>query len=443
MDSVKLFWNYAADNVTNIDSVEVKVFATEMVYVPTGNFCLGDGNGSQRSTNSFQLKNALNNFVTITDKWSPLVNTFVAINYSSSDDATLYKDGIRISGLDGLDVTGNKTASHPDFPTGYRSFYCMKYEVSQGQYADFLNTLSLRDTSVPNSYLDTTRLKKVNPRYKLALGGLDPYFGYTPADIQRHTITLDSVEVKYTVSRPDRAFGKGGNYYYYLAFTDWAALRPMSELEYEKASRGTLPPFYKGDANGNYNYNPDTTSNWSGFDWAWGNDTTIARAIQMPAMGTNAYTTLRYSGVENGTETFNNYNIYKRYLNPVFANTTSGGDGGDGPYRVGIFATDTSSRISSGASYYGIMDFGKNVNQTVVTLGNSVGRSLSYKRHGDGYLNAYGNADANEFLQFSTGGGMLMGSPFLNKQQAVSDRSSPYSNSATGFRSVRTAPSDN
>src|SRR4051794_30700617 len=33
-ENVKLLWNYGAAGVTNIDSVEVRMFATEMVYVP-------------------------------------------------------------------------------------------------------------------------------------------------------------------------------------------------------------------------------------------------------------------------------------------------------------------------------------------------------------------------------------------------------------------------
>ena len=36
-------------------------------------------------------------------------------------------------------MTGSLSAS---FPKGYAAFYGMKYEITQGQYADFLNTLS-------------------------------------------------------------------------------------------------------------------------------------------------------------------------------------------------------------------------------------------------------------------------------------------------------------
>ncbi len=443
MDSVKLLWNYGADNVTLIDSLEIKVFATEMVYVPAGSFALGDGNGTLKSNNAFQLKNAQNNYVVITDKWSPLVNTKNNASLNGNDDAVLYTDGIRISGLDGLDTNNDKVADLPDFPTGYRAFYCMKYDVTQGQFADFLNTLSLRDTTVNNWMLpDTTRLKKVNTRYKMALQNLDPFYYNVPVDPQRHTVLLDSVEVKYTVSRPDRAFGKASQQHL-LAFSDWAGLRPMSEMEFEKAARGPLPPTYKSYPSG-FASNGDTTMQWSGFDWAWGNDTSIARANNM---FNSTYAVLNYSGIENGTETFTNYNIYKRYINPLYgggnmnSKTYNGGDGGDGPFRVGIFATDSSNRITSGATYYGIMDFSKNVSKWVIGAGASMGRSLSYKKHGDGWLSAYGSADNNEFLPNNNSGPMIGGSAYYTKNGAVSERLN--GGNYTGFRSVRTAPTDN
>ena len=122
--------------------------------------------------------------------------------------------------------------------------------------------------------------------------------------------------------------------------------------------------------------------------------------------------------------------------------TYSGGDGGDGPFRVGVFATDTSSRISSGATYYGIMDFSKNGSHMVIGIGGSITRTMSYKKHGDGLLNAYGNSDASEFFQQNNNGPLGGGSMYLYKAAAISERAT-YGNQFISFRSVRTAPSDN
>ncbi len=443
MDSVKLLWHYGADLVTNIDSVEVKLFATEMVYVPGGSFALGDGNGSLKSNSAFQLKNAPNNYVMITEQWSPLINTKNNNELSGQDDITLFNDGVRISGLQGLDINNDKIADLPDFPTGYRSFYCMKYDVTQGQYTDFLNTLSLRDSSTFSPFLsDTVRLKRINPKYKLALRRLDVFYFSKPLNPLRHTIALDTVQGKYTVTRPDRAIGNTSPEQA-LSFNDWAGLRPISEPEFEKAARGPMAPVYKKISS--YAIS-DSSLGWSGFDWAWGNDTLSNRVTSY-----NANLILNYNGVENGKEFFTNYNYLKRYFNPLFANSSrnptatierrfTGGDQEDGPYRVGIFATDSSDRIISGASYYGIMDLSKGVGKNVVSMGLETGRSQSFKKHGDGYLNAYGNHEPLEFSSINLSFGIASAS-FIYRLEAVSNRNN--NSTYTGIRCVRTAPSDN
>ncbi|MDQ4140729.1 MAG: hypothetical protein M3142_09400 [Bacteroidota bacterium] len=416
-ENLKLVWNYGAAGVTNIDSVEVRVFATEMVYVPDGSFCLGDGDGNNyKSSNSFQLKNAPGNYAVITDKWGPLINTLDNYNGNSIDDQTLVNDGIRISGTSGIDINNDKVADYPNFPTGYKGFYCMKYKVTQGQYTDFLNTISVNDTteSLVSNYTVTSSpdfLKTVPKHMQAAWGGLGDfiYMFFFPQDKRRHTITFDSLELKFTVSRPDRAYALM-DLNKSFSFSEWFALRPMSELEFEKACRGPLPP---------YSSQPYRT------DHVWGADS----AYPLP---TYSNTTLTFSGVENGTEFFSDYDVSKRDLDP-YNTTIANGDGGTGPYRVGIFATDTSTRISSGASYYGIMDLGKITHEIVVPISNSNFREFNYTS-GKGVLSAFGKSYSfpkvdqvnNSVYRISTTSARGLNYTFLY-----------------GLHAVRIAPSDN
>ena len=51
-------WNFGAtggDGLNAADTFTVKVFAIEMVYIPTGPFEIGDGNGTAESTNAFHV----------------------------------------------------------------------------------------------------------------------------------------------------------------------------------------------------------------------------------------------------------------------------------------------------------------------------------------------------------------------------------------------------
>jgi formylglycine-generating enzyme required for sulfatase activity len=309
-NSLQFVWDYGLEGVSGSSTVRVKVFAIEMVYIPTSAFYAGSG-GSETS--------AFYTYPTTTNPY--LISSESAISVGTTSGYLYYSSP-------SYAYAGDQTGPIPaDFPKGYAAFYIMKYEVSQGQYADFLNTLTSAQASA---------------RYAGSTG-------------TRHTIS-GSYQA-YSASRPDRAC----NFLSWddlCAYADWTALRPFTELEFEKAARGPSVP----------------TAN----EYVWGSTAIIqAKAI---------------SGTEDGTETITTTGANCNYGSTTF----SGGDAGQGPLRCGIFATGSSTRESSGASYYGVMGLGGNVTERPVTVGNSTGRAFT-GLHGDGVISDSGYADVTNW----------------------------------------------
>jgi formylglycine-generating enzyme required for sulfatase activity len=103
----------------------------------------------------------------------------------------------------------------PAFPKGVDPFYIMKYEVSQGDYVKFLNTLGDHSASI---------------RYP---GGVPDYRE------QGGTIRIENG--RFIAGRP----GQRMMFWHWddmMAYTDWAALRPYTEFEFTKAVRGPMEP---------------------------------------------------------------------------------------------------------------------------------------------------------------------------------------------------------
>ena len=272
------------DGVNDGDLVQVKVFAIEMVYIPQGNFYAGDGT-LNNVTGQFSSGNTTAPFL-ITNENSLTLGGAPVTNLGNRN----------ASGMSIADDFNNITTQTlpAAFPKGYNAFYCMKYEISQGAYTDFLNTLTRtqQQTRVA-SIINTDAITNI-------------YVMSNSSTIQdRNVISCPPSgngtvpPVVFSCSRIDRAC----NFLAWMdgaAYMDWSGLRPMTELEFEKVSRGTLPAVAD--------------------EYAWG---TI---VYVP--GTNI------SGPENGTETITNPGANVNNNGPF-----TGGDGGiDGPLRSGIFA---------------------------------------------------------------------------------------------------------
>ncbi|NKB90510.1 MAG: SUMF1/EgtB/PvdO family nonheme iron enzyme [Acidobacteria bacterium] len=174
----------------------------EMVHVPAGGFWVGDTGGeASESYGGFRGHGA--------DGADYLfrVNDETAIQIGDQPGHMSYV----------VDTyTGDGKGPIPaEFPKGTEAFWVMKYELSQGSYAEFLNDLWETDT------------------YERArLGGRT--YGTNGGSI---VLGDDG----YHAQNPDRA-ARNLTWDDQLAFTDWAALRPMTELEFTKAARGPREP---------------------------------------------------------------------------------------------------------------------------------------------------------------------------------------------------------
>ncbi len=137
-NEVELRWNYGTDGVADNDRVEVSVHAIEMVYIPKGSFEIGDGNGTNDSKGSFEKSS--NQSVTITKNLTKGITSDDG-GIPNDNKSTITSQGIGIDGTGGLDKDSDGNIENADFPTGYEAFYLMKYELSMGQYTEFLNKI--------------------------------------------------------------------------------------------------------------------------------------------------------------------------------------------------------------------------------------------------------------------------------------------------------------
>jgi formylglycine-generating enzyme required for sulfatase activity len=182
-----------------------------------------------------------------------------------------------------------------------------------------------------------------------------------------------------------------------MAYLDWSALRPMTEFEYEKACRGTLPQVVN--------------------EYAWG----VPAAQPSPAPITQALSSaIANAGTANEISTTSGNGLCAWGANNAAL----------GPLRCGFAATGSTSRVQAGATYYGCMDMAGNVWEQCVGGNQSAG--VNYGGFtgilGDGLLLATGYTNTSGWPAWggsNSGGGIMRGGDwFTNDARTlqISDR---------------------
>lgn len=388
--NVRLRWEYGDNGLADNDSVEVSVFAIEMVYVPKGSFYVGDGTSTD----------IRGQFESGTSGAPLLITSEGALTLGGGGAGSLGNNNA--SGMNWVDDFNDGTSKTlpAAFPKGYNDFYCMKYEITQQQYVEFLNRLTYtqqtaRAATSPNAAAGTGALVSGNSYYS-GIDIMTPGVASTTPAV--YACNLDG-DANYNESNDGQ--NKACNYlcwYDVSAYLDWAALRPMTELEYEKACRG----------------DQSVIAN----EYAWGT-TNITQATGISNAGAN-------------NETVSNSSANANFDNHA---------GVQGPLRSGCFGQGVNTREGVGASFWGIMDLSGNVREITVTVGNSTSRTYT-GIHGDGILDASGDNNVSNWSSsiIYRGGGYYSSNEYLR----VSDRYKYHQlfprYSEEGGRGVRSAP---
>uniref|UniRef100_UPI00203E205D glycine-rich protein n=1 Tax=Odoribacter lunatus TaxID=2941335 RepID=UPI00203E205D len=281
-----------------LNEIYVAVHAIEMVYVPYGAYYLGDA----YSHKSFAVG----------DTAAVVIDTEAAMTLSAKD------------GMPNVSLSAS-------YPKGYAGFYIMKYETSQEQYMEFLNSLTLEQQKARITNNDFANMKRGDyvfgdphvPSCRNGIVFIEQRQPNTPA------VFGNNLNPANDLFSSDDGQTLACNYMSIedmIAYCSWSGLRPMSELEYEKACRRFYP--------------------------------------QVPAQGEYAWNTNNGINRLSGLGDLNYRGDQREQALSYLKNVNSGTSNSiNGPVRCGLFATSATNQTQAGATYWAVMEMSGNLKE--------------------------------------------------------------------------------
>jgi len=374
---VKLRWLHGTDKVDPTQAA-IKAHVVAMIYVPEGPFRVGCGADPgfppftdgptvpvAKSADGYPLGN-------LTDgawRGGPTIPFLVDAEWNKPvADGTRARRLGPVAGqlwgtltyaerMAGGTSIGTPGTLNDEYPTGYEGFYCMKYPTTQGQYADFLNSLP-PDVAATRAFISGDSWDPeggMGDMEEITMPGIAGHSSFVVRELDGFTIhssaeaPATAPKLETMAGKPDASETMDGDHAFladamadprskyvkppvytarlpfrrcsylstadYFSYAVWAGLRPMTELEFEKACRGPARAVVRELTWGEVSDNKALTKKWKK-----GNK---VLDLGMP--------TERYDGgliLDEGQAT-----------------------------RVGNMLTADSDRQSAGATYWGLPDF--------------------------------------------------------------------------------------
>jgi formylglycine-generating enzyme required for sulfatase activity len=349
-ENVRLHWDITGTGIDENTVLSVRIYAIEMVYIPMGTFAS--------------------------------VHTVLETGHINTVTGTAPGGVARV--VHGV-ATADAIANNAHWPLGTQPFYIMKHEVSQHAWVDFLNSLTLEQqmnlSHVTPTAPNNTRFGAVHGTFEHRTWSASvPDFRNSRMNIRIRQQAVGNAPAIYGVNAsqddvspnvtPPGGWNhetQGGNLPMFglawtdvMAYLDWAALRPLTELEYEKACRGPLQVVAGEMAWGTTVWIPNQS-----FD---------NRNHPTEVSGTPG-ANMAHINVGNTAQSVHDAASFARW-----------------PIRVGAFARENTTRIQAGASFWGVLNLSDNAAERYIQFDHATGQ-LFRARHGDGNLSGEGMAD--------------------------------------------------